>query len=158
MDSSPSAKRDGPSGEKTGVSSRSPSGHSAAAQRELSRAASRAMTSQMESSAAEEVTGRLPGRLDLGLAVRGRDEQRLELGGRDVDAAGEQVAEPGGVALGIARARVLEAPHRARVEEEGRERTHPLHADRVLARRLQQTGLQLRARLFEPLVDGRVAQ
>src|SRR5919106_2956757 len=116
MDSRPSAKRSGPSGEKTGVSSRSSAGRSAAAQRALSRSASPAITSQMVGSAAEEVTRRLDGRLDLRLAVRGRGEEGLELRGRHIDAAREQVAEPGAVALRVARARVLETPHGARVE------------------------------------------
>jgi hypothetical protein len=51
----------------------------------LSRSASRAIVSQKDALGAEELTRGLDGRLHLRLPVRGRDEHRLELGGRDVD-------------------------------------------------------------------------
>src|SRR5258708_33961744 len=51
--------------------------------------------------------------VDLVVAVRERHEHRLELRGRDVDAALEQMAEERGVTLGVARLRVVEVPHRA---------------------------------------------
>ena len=63
--------------------------------------------------AAEELTDGLHGAVDVLVGVRERDEHRLELRRRDVDAALEQVAEERAVALGVAGLRVLEVAHAA---------------------------------------------
>ena len=54
----------------------------------------------------------------------------------------EQVAEERAVALGVARARLLQVPHRAGLAEQRHHRADPLHA---AARRLAQPGLEPRA-------------
>ena len=61
-----------------------------------------------------ELTDGLDRTVDVLVAVRERDEHRLELRRRDVDAALEQMAEVRGVALGVARLRVLEVADAAR--------------------------------------------
>src|SRR5215210_1908074 len=131
MDSRPSAKRAAPSGEKTGVSSRSSDGRRAAPQSVLSRPASRTITSQTERLGAEEVSGGLQRPVDLRVAVRRRDEHRLELRGRDVDAALEQVAEESAEAPAVARGCLAVVTNRALAEEDCDHRADPLDADTV---------------------------
>src|SRR4051794_21987450 len=63
------------------------------------------------SGAAVELTDGLDRAVDLLVAVRERKEERLELRRRYVDAALEQVAEEPGVAVGVARLRVVEVAH-----------------------------------------------
>src|SRR4029453_14233123 len=58
-----------------------------------------------KTSVAEEVANSLDGAVDVLVRVRKRDEQALELRGRDVDAALEQVPEQGAVPLRVARLR-----------------------------------------------------
>ena len=77
--------------------------------------------------------------------------------GRDVDPAGEEVAEERGVGLGVARLGLLQVPHGPRSAEERRHRPDPLDG-RALAGRLAQAGLEPRAAPFELLVDRWVAQ
>src|SRR6185503_1011418 len=102
MVSSPTANRSSASGEKTACSSRSASGRRAAAQSSLSRPASRAIVSQSEwPLAAKELPCSVDRALDLGGAMGGRDEHRLELRRRDVHAALEQMAEKLAIALGV---------------------------------------------------------
>src|SRR6266540_85891 len=109
MDSSPRAYRSSARGEKTGSSSRSSCGRSASAQSGLSRAASSATTSQ---SSVEEAGNCLHRPVDVLLGVRQRDEHRLELRGREVDAAVEQMPKQGAVALEVALLRLVEVPYR----------------------------------------------
>src|SRR5258708_5607172 len=91
--------------------------------------------------------------VDLVVAVRERHEHRLELGGRDVDAAREQMAEERGVTRGAARRRVVEVPHRAiRVEE----REH--RADAVDAPEGGESRLEPRASALELAVHGGVTE
>jgi hypothetical protein len=97
-------------------------------------------------------------RIDLGPPVGGREEERLELRRRDVDAARQEVTEPPAVTLRVARGRVLEGADRCFPEEEGRHRTHPLHGHRLACRGLLEPGLEPRAGFLEALVDGQVAQ
>src|SRR5919197_2829480 len=111
MDSIPSAKRSSASGEKTGTSSRASSGRRAAPHKGLSRSASTAIVSQSVAlSTGKELLRGFNGALDLGQAVRRGDEHRLELRGRKVNAAVEQVAEKRGEALEIGRLRRAD-PH-----------------------------------------------
>src|SRR6476660_9753411 len=105
MVSIPSRNRSSASAEKTGSRCCSSSGRSAATQSVLSRPASAAIVSQMS---AVELANGLDGRVDLRVAVREREEHRLELARRDVDAAVEQVAEEGGVRVGVRALRVFE--------------------------------------------------
>src|SRR5919201_3815794 len=111
MVSSPSLYRCSASGEKTGSRSCFSGRRSASRQRRLSRPASTAIVSQR--SATEELGTGLHRAVDLLVAVGERDEQRLELRRRDVDAALEQVAEERAVALRVARLRVAQIPHGA---------------------------------------------
>src|SRR5437764_10582681 len=103
MVSRPSLHLPSASVEKTG--SRSGFGRNAASQSGLSRAASAAITSQ--SSVAEELANRLDRPVDLVVAVRERDEHRLELRRGDVDAALEQAPEERGVPIRVAFGRLL---------------------------------------------------
>src|SRR5918992_4511304 len=105
MVSIPRAKRSSPSGEKTGRRSCPAGGGSAAVHSSLSRPASDAIVSQRS---AVEVCNGLDRAVDFLVAVGERDEHRLELARRDVDAAREQVTKERGVSLGVAPLRVLE--------------------------------------------------
>src|SRR5947208_14254593 len=60
--------------------------------------------------------------VDLLVAVRERDEERLELRRRDVDPARQEVAEERRVALGVACGGVLAPPDRHRPAEEPEQR------------------------------------
>jgi hypothetical protein len=97
-------------------------------------------------------------RVDLRAAVRGRDEERLELGRGDVHAAGEQVPKPRAVALRVARGRLLEAPHRPLPEEERRHAADTLHGDSLPCRRLPEARGELRPGGLQLLVDGGITQ
>src|SRR5688572_4080213 len=103
MDSTPGASCSGTSTPKTG----SPCGstRSASAQSGLSAAASAAIV--LKTSVAEEVANGLDGAVDVLVRVGERDEETLELRGRDVDPPLQQVAEERAVALRVARLRVL---------------------------------------------------
>src|SRR5215471_16046030 len=108
MVSSPSRHLSEASAENTGSRPRSAYGRSAASQSVLSRAASSAITSQ--SSVTEELANYLHRSVDLLVAVRERDEHRLELGRCDVDPALEQAAEERPVAMGVASGGIREVP------------------------------------------------
>src|SRR5947208_13292026 len=150
MVSSPSAYRSSPSGEKKGNSSRCSLGNRASAQSALSPAATLAIVSQRS---AVEVCNRLHRPLDLLVAVRSRDKQSLELRGREVDPALEQVAEERAVAIGVRRLGVGEIPYRSLAHEQRRHRADPLHpAERRQAR------FEPGPALLELLVDVRLAQ
>src|ERR1043166_5647332 len=90
----------GPSQSCENTASRSGVARVAAAQRGLSRAAS----STIASNRSEVVSDRLHRRVDVLVGVRERDEHRLELRGRDVDPAGEEVTEQRRVAIDVAGA------------------------------------------------------
>src|SRR5207244_4139135 len=117
----------------------------------LSPAASSAMTSQ--SSVAEEVANGLHRPVDLLVAVRERDEHRLELRRRDIDAAGEQMAEKRAVALRVALLDVVEVADSLLRHEQ---RQHPAGAPDAAERR--QSLLETRPAALELDVDLRVAQ
>src|SRR6185436_13148523 len=91
--------------------------------------------------------------VDLLVAVRERDEHRLELRRRDVDAAVEEAAEQGAVGLGVRTLRVLEAAHRLVRPEQRQHRADAL--DRAERR---EALLEARALPLELLVDRRVAE
>src|SRR6266545_2535820 len=158
MDSMPSANRSSASGEKTATSSRSSSGSKAVAQSGLSRSASSAIVSQIVATVAllpcKELLGRLDRALDLAWAVRGRDEERLELGRRDVDAVGEQMPEEGAVAIEVACPRVLDVSHGCVSEEDSQHGADPLHGHI----RVPEPGLERRACLLQLPVDVGVPQ
>ena len=101
--------RGSPSGEKIGRSSRSSSGRSDC----LPEAALGGGLVDDDVSTClvrgfEERADGLDGAVDLGVAVRERDEHRLELRRGDVDAVREQVAEERAVAFRVAPLRVVE--------------------------------------------------
>src|ERR1700751_3611370 len=106
--------------EKTGLRSRSDAGTRQSAQSELSAVAPTAIVSQTSASKGLHCGHRA---LDLVLAVRGRREQRLELRGREVDGLLEQMPEERGIALRVARLRVLEVADRPVRHEQREERT-----------------------------------
>src|SRR6266581_6909653 len=91
--------------------------------------------------------------VDLLVAVRERDEERLELGRRDVDPARQEVAEERRVALGVACGGVLEPPDRLRTAEERQHRTDALDAAEG-----RESFLQPRPAPLELLVDRRIAK
>src|SRR2546423_15413015 len=150
MVSRPSANRSSPSGEKTGSVSRSAGGWSAAPQSGLSRSASSAMTPQISGA---EVCNGLDGAVDVGVGVREREEHRLELRRRDVDPALEQVPEEGGVAVGVARSRVVVVAHGLFATEERQHRADSLHPPEG-----GQALLEPGAQPLELLVDAVVAE
>src|SRR5919109_2869024 len=155
MDSMPSANRWSASGEKTATCSRSGSGRRAAAQSELSLSASSAIVSQMVAVlAGKKFLRRLDGAFDLGRPMCRRDEERLELRGRDVDAAREQVPEERAVAVKVARLGIGEVLHGAATEEDGQHRADALDGDVVVA----EAGLQGGGRLVQLPVDVGVPQ
>src|SRR6266545_424148 len=158
MDSTPRAKRSSASSEKTATSSRSFSGSKAAAQSGLSRSASSAIVCQIVATlallACKELLGRLDGTLDLARAMSGRDEQRLELGGRDVDAVGEQMPEEGAVAIEVACPRVLDVSHGCAPEEDGQHGSDPLRGHILVP----EPGLEHRACLLQLPVDVGIPQ
>jgi len=82
--------------------------------------------------------------VDLVVAVREREEHRLELGRRDVDAAREQVPEQRAVPIGVAALHVLEAPDRAVGHEQRQHR-----ADAAHAAELREPSLEARAASLE---------
>src|SRR5436190_1372692 len=146
----PSAYRSSPRVEKTGSRSCSDSGRSAATQSALSRPASTAIVSH---TSVAEITDGLDRAVDLLVAVRERDEHRLELARGDVDPALEQVAEQRRVALGVRPLRVVEVAHGRVGHEERRHRADPLDAAAC-----RQAGLEARAAALELRIDGRVAE
>src|ERR1041385_1130843 len=93
----------GPSQSCENTASRSGVARVAAAHRGLSRAAS----STIASKRSEVVSDRLHRRVDVLVGVRERDEHRLELRGRDIDAAREEMTEERRVAIDVARASVV---------------------------------------------------
>src|SRR5688572_18764875 len=109
MVSRPSANRGSHSREKTGSCSRCSSGSKASPHRGLSALASRAMASQRSG---EEVTDRRDRPVDLLVAVREGEEHGLELRGRYIDPALEQVTEEGAVPLRVAPRGVVEVCNR----------------------------------------------
>src|SRR5207249_3836045 len=139
-----------PGGEKTGLRSRSCSESRQSAQSVLSAAAPPAIVSQTSASKARH---RSDGALYLLVPVRGRGEERLELGRREVDALLEQVPEERGVALRVAGLGVLEVAHQAVGHEEREER-----ADALDAAERRETLLEGRPARLELVVDGTVAQ
>src|ERR1700741_4590325 len=145
MVSSPSAYRASPSGEKTGLGSRSPSGSRQSPQSVLSATASPAIVSQTSASKACH-RGDRP--LDLLVAVGGGGKERLELGRRKVDALVERVPEEGAVPLGVGGPRVLEVADGAVRHEQREESADPLHA---AVRR--EAFFEPRGATLEPLVD-----
>src|SRR3954471_11756530 len=134
------------------LESRSASASRHSAQSELSAAASTAIV--CHTSASKVPAGDRRGRpLDLLVAVRGRGEERLELGRREVDALLEQVPEERGVALRVAGLGVLEVAHQAVGHEEREER-----ADALDAAERRETLLEGRRARLGLVVDGTVAQ
>ena len=123
----------------------------------LSRAASSAIVAQMPTSAGEEVTRRLHRRVDLGLAVRGRDEEP-----RTGTARRRRPARAGaGTRRRSARCRSRPRPRSSSPAprgRRGRHRAHALHADRLVPGRGPQARLEPRPRLLQPRVHGRVAE
>src|SRR6266508_2652157 len=158
MDSMPRANPSSASGEKTATSSRSSSGSRAAAQSGLSRSASSAMVSQMVATVAllpcKELLGRLDRALDLAWAVSGRDEERLELGRRDVDTVGEQMSEERTVAIEVACPGLLDVSHGCDPEEDSQHGSDPLHGHILVP----EPGLEGRACLLQLPVDVGVAE
>src|SRR6266508_520695 len=158
MDSMPSANRSSASGEKTATSSRSSSGSKAVAQSGLSRSASSAIVSQIVATVAllpcKELLGRLDRALDLAWAVRGRDEERLELGRRDVDAVREQMPEERTVAIEVACPGVLDVSYGCAPEENSQHGSDPLHGHILVV----EPGLERRACLLQLSVDVGVAE
>src|SRR5215218_5651393 len=153
MDSMPRANISSASGEKTATSSRSSSGSRAAAQSGLSRSASSAIVSQMVATPAfllcKELLGGLDRALDLAWTVGGRDEERLELRRRDVDALGEQMPEEGAVPIEIACPGVLDVSHRCAPEEDGQHGADSLYGHVLVP----EPGLERRAYLLQLPVD-----
>src|SRR6478672_256413 len=145
MVSSPSAYRASPSGEKTGLASRSASGSRQSPQSVLSAAASPAIVSQTSASKACHRGDRS---LDLLLAVGRGGKERLELGGREVDALLERVPEESAVPLRVGRPRVLEIADGAVRHEQCEESAHTLH---VAVRR--EAFSEQRGATLEPLID-----
>src|SRR6478735_3187612 len=144
MVSSPSAYRASPSGEKTGLASRSASASRQSPQSVLSAAASPAIVSQTSASKACH-RGDRP--LDLLLAVVGGGKDRLELGRREVDALVERVPEERAVPLRVGRPRVLEIADGAVRHEQCEESAHTLH---VAVRR--EAFSEQRGATLEPLI------
>src|SRR5262249_60839641 len=98
----------------------------------------------------EEAGNRRHRPLHVRVAVRGRDEHRLELGRRDVDALLEQAPEERAVPVGVALLRLGEARHRPPVRHEQREhRTDALHPTER-----REPLLELAADRLQPLVYG----
>src|SRR5437660_3784285 len=123
MVSIPKANRSSVSGEKTAMRSCSVGGRRAATHKALSRPASDAIVSQRS---AVEVCNRLDRPVDLVVAVRERDEHRLELARRDVDLLFDQMSKERGIAFGVAALRIVEIEHGLIRHEERRHRTDAL--------------------------------
>ncbi len=95
------------------------------------------------------------------IAVRGREEPRLELRGREVDAALEHRAVKAGEALGVGVAlRIVPIPDRRAREEEPEHRPHPdgLRGDARLSGCVSESLEEALARSLDPVPHARLGE